>query len=202
MSLKAVIKVAQALWSKGLSEKAAKFVQDKANAMLLDEKSDRAAFQDALEHYTDDELMVYVPDVYQEDIYQIDYERLKEKGIKLISYDIDDTIDDNFINVLEANTPGLTVTMPDNAKELVRRLKGMGFTVVLLTNGQQELAEGACKDLGADYCVAKAKKPETSGFGLIASKEPLKNSRFQKRGAQKGKEPAEIWPVPWSKDHF
>ena len=202
MSLKAVIKVAQALWSKGLSEKAAKFVQDKANAMLLDEKSDRAAFQDELEHYTDDELMVYVPDVYQEDIYQIDYERLKEKGIKLISYDIDDTIDDNFINVLEANTPGLTVTMPDNAKELVRRLKGMGFTVVLLTNGQQELAEGACKDLGADYCVAKAKKPETSGFGLIASKEPLKNSRFQKRGAQKGKEPAEIWPVPWSKDHF
>lgn len=170
MSLKLAIKVAQALWSKGLSEKAAKFVQDKANAMLLDEKSDRAAFQDALEHYTDDELMVYVPDVYQEDIYQIDYERLKENGIKLISYDIDDTIDDNFINVLEANTPGLTVTMPDNAKELVRRLKGMGFTVVLLTNGQQELAEGACKDLGADYCIARARKPEISGFEMIASK--------------------------------
>ena len=84
MSLKAVIKVAQALWSKGLSEKAAKFVQDKANAMLLDEKSDRAAFQDALEHYTDDELMVYVPDVYQEDIYRIDYARLKENGIKTL----------------------------------------------------------------------------------------------------------------------
>ena len=57
MSLKAVIKVAQALWSKGLSEKAAKFVQDKANAMLLDEKSDRAAFQDELEHYTDDDFL-------------------------------------------------------------------------------------------------------------------------------------------------
>ena len=52
---------------------------------------------------------------------------------------------------LEANAPGMTVTMPDKARELVRGLKAMGFTVVLLTNAQQELAEGACKDLGADY---------------------------------------------------
>ena len=39
--------------------------------------------------------------------------------------------------------------MPDKARELVQGLKAMGFTVVLLTNAQQELAEGACKDLGA-----------------------------------------------------
>lgn len=144
MSLKAVINGAKALWKTGLPEKAAKYVYDKANLILLDERSDREAFQDALEHYTDDELMAYVPDVYQEDIYRIDYARLKENGIKLISFDIDDTIDDSFINKLEANTPGLTVTMPDKARELVRGLKAMGFTVVLLTNAQQELAEGAC----------------------------------------------------------
>lgn len=34
----------------------------------------------------------FVPDVYQHDIYRIDYQRLKDAGIKLISFDIDDTI--------------------------------------------------------------------------------------------------------------
>ena len=107
MALKLALTVAMALWKTGLPEKAAKYVYDKASAMLLDERSDRESFQAALEHYSDDELMVYVPDVYQEDIYRIDYARLKENGVKLISFDIDDTIDDSFINKLEANAPGL-----------------------------------------------------------------------------------------------
>lgn len=111
-------------------------------------------------------------------IYRIDYARLKENGVKLLSFDIDDTIDDSFINKLEANTPGITVTMPDKARELVRGLKAMGFTVVLLTNAQQELAEGACKDLGADYCIARAKKPETSGFGAISSRYGVDKSQM------------------------
>lgn len=161
MSLKAVSKVAQALWKTGIPKEAARYLREKANTMLLDEKSDRVEFQRSLEHLSDDELMSYVPDVYQEDIYRIDYARLKENGIKLLSFDIDDTIDDSFINKFETNTPGLTVSMPDKAKELVRNLKDIGFTVVLLTNAQHELAEGACKDLGADYCVARARKPET-----------------------------------------
>ena len=131
-----------------------------------------------MERFSDDELMVYVPDVYQEDIYQINYARLKENGIKLISYDIDDTIDDSFINKFEANAPMLTVTMPDKARELVRGLKDMGFTVVLLTNAQHELAEGACKDLGADYCVARARKPEISGFEAIAAKYGVDKSQM------------------------
>ena len=178
MSLKAVVNGAKALWKTGLPEKAAKYVYDKANLILLDERSDRETFQAALEHYTDDELMVYVPDVYQEDIYRIDYARLKENGIKLISFDIDDTIDDSFINKLQANAPGLTVTMPDKARELVQGLKAMGFTVVLLTNAQQELAEGACKDLGADYCIARARKPEISGFEMITSRYGVDKSQM------------------------
>lgn len=35
---------------------------------------------------------IYVPDIYQKSIYSIDYKQLKEAGIKLISFDIDDTI--------------------------------------------------------------------------------------------------------------
>lgn len=175
---KLVLNIAKALGRAGLPGKAAQYIYDKASAMMLDERSDRESFQAALEHYSDDELMTYVPDVYQEDIYRIDYARLKENGIKLISFDIDDTINDSFINKLQANAPGLTVTMPDKARELVQGLKAMGFTVVLLTNAQQELAEGACKDLGADYCIARARKPEISGFEMIASRYGVDKSQM------------------------
>ena len=161
-----------------MPQKAVEYLCKKALAMLREEKSNREDFLRSLERFSDDELMVYVPDVYQEDIYQINYARLKENGIKLISYDIDDTIDDSFINKFEANAPMLTVTMPDKARELVRGLKDMGFTVVLLTNAQHELAEGACKDLGADYCVARARKPEISGFEAIAAKYGVDKSQM------------------------
>ena len=36
----------------------------------------------------------YVPDVYQPSIYSIDYQKLKDAGVQLISKDIDDTITD------------------------------------------------------------------------------------------------------------
>lgn len=37
-------------------------------------------------------LPLFVPDVYQKSILDIDYSHLKEKGIEVISFDIDDTI--------------------------------------------------------------------------------------------------------------
>lgn len=167
-----------ALWKSGLPEMAVKYVCDRVSALLADERSEREAFQTALAGYSDDELRIFVPDVYQEDIYRIDYSLLREKGIRLISFDIDDTIDDSFINKLEANVPGLSVTMPARARELVRGLKGMGFTVVLLTNAQRELAEGACKDLGADSCIARAKKPDTGGFEAISARYGVDRSQM------------------------
>ena len=179
MKLDTATKLLLALWKpRKMPQKAVEYLCKKALAMLREEKSNREDFLRSLERFSDDELMVYVPDVYQEDIYQINYARLKENGIKLISYDIDDTIDDSFINKFEANAPMLTVTMPDKARELVRGLKDMGFTVVLLTNAQHELAEGACKDLGADYCVARARKPEISGFEAIAAKYGVDKSQM------------------------
>lgn len=155
------------------------FKMKKVKSIIVQKKKQsREAFRRTLENLTDDELMEYVPDVYQKNIYRIDYGRLKENGIKLISFDIDDTLDDSFSNKFQANMPLMTVTMPDKARKLVRRLKGMGFRVVLLTNAQQNLAKEACEDLGADDWIARARKPETGGFAAIASKYGLKNSEM------------------------
>jgi len=118
---------------------------------------------------SEDELRIFVPDVYQKDIYDISYERLKEKGIKLLSYDIDDTIGDVLKHNIQART-SLNFTMPDKAKELVDKLHSMGFIVVLITNAIPEIALGAHSQLGTDDYIARAEKPETISFEKILEK--------------------------------
>lgn len=140
------------------------FLLGQVTKKLDDEKSDRAAFKAELEGYSDEDLLVFVPDVYQKSIYKIDYGKLKENGIKLISFDIDDTITDSAWNKVRGSIPSVKVTMPDDAKELFRNLKSMGFTVTLLTNTKSSIAKDVCEELQADGYIARASKPETRNF--------------------------------------
>lgn len=140
------------------------FLLGQVDKKLEEEKSDRDAFKAELENYSDDDLMVFVPDVYQKSIYKIDYGKLKENGIKLISFDIDDTITDSAWNKARGSIPFVKVTMPDDAKELFRNLKSMGFTVTLLTNTRTGIAKEVCEELQADGYIARASKPETRNF--------------------------------------
>ena len=75
------------------------------------------------ESMSDDYLRkTYVPDVYQKNIYAIDYQLLKTAGIKVISFDIDDTV-----AALEDWKP------PKAAVTLFENLKLMGFGIYLLS---------------------------------------------------------------------
>lgn len=163
----------------GLTEDAAKYLLEKGKAMLQDEKADRGAFEENIDGLSDEELrMTFVPNVYQKDIYKIDYARLKANGIKLISFDIDDTIDDSVVNKLQAKVPGLKVTMPNDAKKLFQELKSMGFIVTLLTNAGAKLAEDACAALKADGYIARAHKPETRSFEEMLDNYKLEKSQM------------------------
>lgn len=135
--------------------------QKKIVEKINDEQTDVESFQDRLSKAPNQELMLYVPDVYQKDIYKIDYLKLKALGIKLISFDIDDTISDSIKN----KTIG--VHMSKDAKELFQKLKLLGFTVTLLTNANSSVAIDACKQLKADGYIARANKPETMNFEVM-----------------------------------
>lgn len=117
---------------------------------------------------TDEQLRLHIPDVYQPDIYSIDYGRLRDAGVRLVSFDVDDTLDDGLINKIEANLPGMSVRMPTRARRLVRRLQEMGLAVVVLTNAQESLGRGASASVGADAYLARAGKPGTRGFERMA----------------------------------
>ena len=156
-------KGANLMWGLGMNE-LPKEMSDYLNRMLLEEQEDREAFAAELEGFSEADLMAFVPDVYQKSIYKIDYGKLKEKGIVLISFDIDDTISDSIWNKARGALPGVKVTMPKDAKNLFRDLKSMDFTVTLLTNTTAAIAEDVCEDLQADGYIARADKPETRNF--------------------------------------
>lgn len=65
----------------------------------------------------------FVPDVYQKSIYTIDYEKLKNSGIKCLLIDLDNTI------------APLSIKKPDTkAKNLFAELQDMGFKVIIVSN--------------------------------------------------------------------
>ena len=64
----------------------------------------------------------YMPDIYQQSIYTIDYQKLKKRGIKCLLFDLDNTLVPSYIK--EPN---------DKIKELFDNLKTEGFQVILFS---------------------------------------------------------------------
>ena len=134
---------------------------------LENQELDKKEYKKVLDTMSMSELSVFIPDVYQNKIEDIDYAKLKEKGIRLISFDIDDTIGDVFKHQMMNRLPYMSVTMPKYAKELFKKLRNMGFIVVLLTNAPEGIAKGTNESLNADGYIAKAKKPRTDAFQVL-----------------------------------
>ncbi len=94
----------------------------------------------------------YVPDVYQKEIYDINYDQLWNAGIRLISFDIDDTL------------AGLLGSPPEKVESLVANLKAKGFKVLLVTNANNARAHKFMEALRADGYVFDAHKPLADAF--------------------------------------
>lgn len=102
-----------------------------------------------LKYATDEYMRKYVPNVYQENIYGIDYKRLKEKGIELVTFDVDDTI-----------IPDCSPHLPDEAIILFTELR-RDFRVMLVSNSKDEKkVQRIAESLHVEKYVAKAKKPD------------------------------------------
>ena len=67
------------------------------------------------------------PNMYKKDIYEIDYDKLKNMGKKYIFFDLDNTI----ISYQE-NTPD------EKALNLFKKLKNMGFECYLFSNSHSK----------------------------------------------------------------
>lgn len=96
----------------------------------------------------------YIPDVYQKSIYTINYNSLKEKGIKCLLFDLDNTLVP--FNVKETN---------DKIKELFSELK-KDFKVIIFSNSPKNRVRLFKDELDVDS-LASAKKPNPKNFQKI-----------------------------------
>ena len=98
----------------------------------------------------------YVPRMYKKDIYSINYDKLKEKGIKCLIYDLDNPL-------LEVNT-----SIPeDKTCKLIGKLKKDFDIYIISNNSSEDRAKTAAKTLGVEF-VHFAMKPFGKGFRFAA----------------------------------
>lgn len=98
-----------------------------------------------------------IPKIYRKNIFDIDYELLKKKGIKCIIFDLDNTIlifDEKII--------------PSKTKELFDKLK-KDFKLIIISNNFKKRIAPICKDLKVEF-VSFSLKPSKKGFRKIEKK--------------------------------
>ncbi|MGD9909021.1 MAG: YqeG family HAD IIIA-type phosphatase [Candidatus Izemoplasmatales bacterium] len=94
----------------------------------------------------------YIPDDFQKTVYDIDYQKIWDKGIRVILIDLDNTLipyDESMPN--------------DEIKKLFHLFKQIGFEVVIVSNNHLERVEPFAKEVGSMF-ICSARKPLKKGF--------------------------------------
>lgn len=103
-------------------------------------------------------MEIYVPDMYQENIYKIDYDALISRGIKCLIFDLDNTL----VTILEK------VPREEN-KELFKKLKDMGFKIYIASNSIKARVKPFHEELKVDFIYSVKKPNPTKISELINS---------------------------------
>ena len=106
-------------------------------------------------------MEIYVPDIYAQDIYTIDYKNLKSRGIKFLIFDLDNTL----VSIKEFSPR-------EETKELFKKLKKMGFKIYIASNSIGPRVKGFHDALNVEY-VSCAGKPHSDKI-----KELIESEKF------------------------
>ena len=94
----------------------------------------------------------FYPDIYQKSIYTINYDKLKENGIKCILFDLDNTC-----------VPYVDKTPTKKLSKLFDTLKEKEFKIIIFSNSPKTRLEKFKKELNVDCCYS-AQKPRKTKF--------------------------------------
>lgn len=116
-------------------------------------------------------MEIFVPDVYQKSIYDINYKKLKKKGIKCLLFDLDNTI------------APYAMSVPDNKiKDLFAELED-DFKVIIMSNSGKERLRPFKEKLNVDVAF-KARKPLKKKYKKIMEIYNFKDSEIACIGDQ------------------
>ena len=97
----------------------------------------------------------YIPDIYVKNVYDINYELLLERGIKLLLFDLDNTL-----------VPYNNFSISKKLIELVEQLKDRGFKIIIFSNSNKKRVSPFKKKLRVD-CLVNAKKPLIKNYNKV-----------------------------------
>ncbi len=97
----------------------------------------------------------FVPDIYQKSIYYINYDKLYKKGIRLILFDLDNTI-----------SPCHVKQPTKRLKKLFDELRDKGFKVIIMSNSPKYRIEPFKNYLNVDAC-AFSLKPRSNKYQRV-----------------------------------
>ncbi|HOP65843.1 MAG TPA: YqeG family HAD IIIA-type phosphatase [Bacilli bacterium] len=115
---------------------------------------------------------IFKPKMYYKDIFSVNYELLKEKGIKCLLFDLDNTIEP------------IIIPLPDDEDiAFFNKLKGMGFKVIIMSNGYKERVTKFAKKLKVDV-IYFSLKPFVKSYLTMMYKYHLKPKEIAAIGDQ------------------
>ena len=94
----------------------------------------------------------FVPNVYQKSIYHINYEKLRDNGIKCLLFDLDNTC-----------VPYKDTDANRRLVELFETLQDMDFKIIIFSNAMKRRIAPFKRTLNVD-CLARAGKPRKKNF--------------------------------------
>lgn len=97
-------------------------------------------------------MEIYIPDIYQKSIYSIDYQKLINRGIKCLLFDLDNTL-----------VPVSDKLPNKKLKALIDDLKKIGFKIIIFSNSPKRRLLPFKNELEVD-CSASSKKPRVDKF--------------------------------------
>lgn len=114
---------------------------------------------------------IFKPTMYRKNIFEIDYEKLKERGIKCLVFDLD-------------NTLGLIdhEKCPRNTKKLIKNLQ-KDFLIFIASNNNKRRIQPYMEDLGVGG-VSWCMKPSTRGLRKIQKNYHVKKKEMVMIGDQ------------------
>ncbi len=117
-------------------------------------------------------MIKFKPDMYKDNIYDINYKKLKKHGIKILIYDFDNTIVENGNHVVD-----------DKLKKLFSDLKN-NFDVFIISNTlRKSKIDKFAKECGVLY-VMDARKPFARGYKKVKNLEEVNSNEICMIGDQ------------------
>lgn len=89
----------------------------------------------------------FIPTYFNNNIFEIDFNKVKSLGYKTLFIDLDNTLESPYIN-----------TPSDKVISLINTLKDLNFNVIILSNNKEHRVKEYCKNLNVTYFY-DVKKP-------------------------------------------